>query len=211
MLSSRTERVINCSMAGTSSTRAARTGDPACVATPNDRRGRRVALQRERELCFGGVEYGARRLVIIVVTRLVVAIEHDAVFGAQYPEVLAQALAVSLAGLVASPVGSPIPRCEMRELRLDEWQVALARGRLEAKRAGSKVRRLRLGDRTHERLEQAWRVGDAGEHRHDVHSDLDPVRPQSRDGSETRLGRRGARLETARQLAVRRDQRDVHG
>src|SRR5204862_6166749 len=144
-----------------------------------------------------------------VVLGLVVTVVDDAVLRAESAEVVAQPLSIAFADEGAAAIGRAIPRREVRELGLDEWQVALPRGRLKSQRGRTEVRRLRLGDGAHERLEKPRRVRDAWQHRHHVDTDLDAVGAKTGDRAQACLRRRGPRLETTRQLTVGGYQRDV--
>ena len=53
-------------------------------------------------------------------------------------------------------------------------------------------------------------IGDRRQHRHHVDSSLDVVLAQPSERAQARLGRRRARLDAARELAVERDQRQVN-
>ncbi len=97
----------------------------------------------------------------------------------------------------------------MRKLLLDERQVPHPRRRTQSQRTGVHVRRAALGHGLHESLERLRRVGDRGQHRHHVDARLDVRRAQARERAQARVGRGSARLESAREIAVERDQREV--
>src|SRR3954468_23912083 len=113
---------------------------------------------------------------------------------------LAEPLAIALTNLVASRIRGAVARREMRKFLLDEREVSLTSGRLQAQCASTELGSVRRGNRTHERVEEMRRVGYAREHRHHVDADLDAMRTQPRDGAESCLGRRSARFQPTREL-----------
>src|SRR5690349_818917 len=104
--------------------------------------------------------------------------ERDAHARAQRLEKATQTVAVVLAHLMSVAVRPRIPICQMREVLRDEGQVSRARRAAKSQRARVDVRGTGRRDLTNELLEIGRVVGDPGQHRHHVDSDIDTNRTQ---------------------------------
>src|SRR5450432_3551301 len=113
------------------------------------------------ELLACGCGFEHRGIIVRVVAHAATLRVH-AVALAEHVEEARESLAIAVACMMAACIGRAIAAGEMRELLLDEGEVALARLVLEAKRAGADVRRAGFGDALHECLEIGGIVGDAG-------------------------------------------------